>query len=524
MKRRTFLAATAALATPSIVRAAGTGLLKFIPQSDVTVLDPIWTTAYVTRNHGFMIFDTLYGIDNAYRAQPQMVEGHTTEDDGKLWKLTLRDGLKWHDGETVLARDCVASIQRWGKRDPYGQALMAYTDELSAGDDKTIVFRLKKPFGLLPDALGKPGANFCAMMPERLAKTDAFKQVTEMIGSGPFKWNAAERVVGALAVYERNAAYQPRTGGAIEWTAGPKIVHFDRVEWHVIPDESTKANALVAGEVDWWENPTADMLPLVRRDPHCTAAVEDETGIMSCMRLNELWPPFDNPAIRRALFGAIDQSEYMTAASGTDHDLWTVPTGFFCPGLPMASDAGLDVLRGKRDFAAVKQALAAAGYRGEKVVILSPTDQSILKQECNVCADMLKQAGMNVDYQEMDWGTVVQRRAMMDSPDKGGWNLFITGWSGLDQSNPVGHVFLRGNGKSGMMGWPDSPKIEALRQEWIDAPDLAARQKLAVALQLQAFNDVPYAPLGQYLQATAWRKDITDKLNGFVKFWNVRRS
>jgi peptide/nickel transport system substrate-binding protein len=124
MKRRAFLATAAALATPlaapSIVRAAGTGVLKFIPQSDVTILDPIWTTAYVTRNHGFLIFDTLYGIDNAYKAQPQMVEGHTVENDGKLWKLTLRDGLNWHDGTRVLARDCVASILRWGKRDPFG--------------------------------------------------------------------------------------------------------------------------------------------------------------------------------------------------------------------------------------------------------------------------------------------------------------------------------------------------------------------------------------------------------------------
>jgi peptide/nickel transport system substrate-binding protein len=190
----------------------------------------------------------------------------------------------------------------------------------------------------------------------------------------------------------------------------------------------------------------------------------------------------------------------------------------------MANTAGLDVLTGKRDYNAVKQAIAAAGYGGEKIVMLVPTDQSIVKQECDVCADMLKQIGMNVDYQAMDWGSVVQRRAMMDPPDKGGWNLFITGWSGLDQSNPVGHVFLRGNGKSAMFGWPDAPKLEALRQQWIDAPDLAAQQKLAAELQLQAFNDVPYVPLGQYFQATAYRKNITDRLNGFVKFWNVRRS
>lgn len=238
MRRRTFLAGTAAaaasLAAPHVSRGADQRVLKFIPQADPTIIDPIWTTAYVSRNHGFMIFDTLYGIDNAYKAQPQMVAGHVMEDDGKRWTLTLRDGLAWHDGDKVLARDCVASIQRWGKRDAFGQTLLGYTDELSATDDKTIVFRLKKQFSLLPDALGKPGSNMCAMMPERLAKTDAFKPLTEMVGSGPFKWNDKERIVGSLAVYERNAAYQPRQGGTPEWTSGPKVVNFDRVEWHVI--------------------------------------------------------------------------------------------------------------------------------------------------------------------------------------------------------------------------------------------------------------------------------------------------
>jgi peptide/nickel transport system substrate-binding protein len=266
MKRRTFLAGTAAtLAAPYVSRAAGQRVLKFIPQSDPTVLDPIWTTAYVTRNHAFMIFETLYGIDSAYKPQPQMVMGHVVEDDGKRWTLTLRDGLAWHDGGKVLARDCVASIRRWGKRDPFGQTLIAYTDELSAPDDKTIVFRLKKPFALLPDALGKPGSNICAMMPERLANTDAFKAITEMVGSGPYKWNDKERVAGSLAVYDRNEAYKPRAGGTPEWTSGPKVANFDRVEWHIIKDPGTAVAAMQSKEMDWWENPTNDMLPVLQQ-------------------------------------------------------------------------------------------------------------------------------------------------------------------------------------------------------------------------------------------------------------------
>ena len=525
MLRRQFLASgltATALAMPAVSRAAAAKLLRFVPQSDVTILDPIWTTAYVTRNHGFMIFDTLYGIDNGYTAQPQMVAGHTVEADGKQWTLTLRDGLKWHDGEKVLGRDCVASIKRWGARDAFGQTLLAYTDELTAPDDKTIRFRLKHPFPLLPDALGKPGSSFCAMMPERLAKTSAFTAITEMVGSGPFKWNAKDRVVGSRAVYDRNPDYVPRADGVAQWTAGPKIVHFDRVEWHVIPDETTKANALVAHEVDWWENPTNDILPLLDTNPKVTVRVTDPTGLIACMRLNQLWPPFDNPAIRRAVLGAVDQREFMIAVAGTDPKRWHVPVGIFCPGTPMASEAGLSVFTGKRDPAKIAAEIKAAGYKGEKVVLLAPTDFPILKAEADVCADMMRRIGLNVDYQAMDWGTVIQRRAQERSPAKGGWSVFNTFWSGLDQFNPVGHVFLRGDGKKGMVGWPSAPKIEALRQDWIDAPDLAAQKQLAVKLQEQALRDVPYVPLGQFYPSTAYRSDLAGILNGFVLFWNVR--
>lgn len=525
MKRRSFLsgsiASAAILAAPQVSRGANAKLLKFIPQSDPTIIDPIWTTAYVTRNHSFLVFDTLYGIDGSYKAQPQMVEGHVVEDGGKTWTLRLRDGLMFHDGEKVLARDCVASIQRWGKRDAFGQTLMAYTDELSAPDDKTIRFRLKKPFTLLPDALGKPGSSMCAIMPERLASTDPFKALTEMVGSGPFKWNAKERVVGSLAVYERFTGYKPREGGNPEWTSGPKVAHFDRVEWHIISDPGTAAAAMQGREMDWWENPTNDMLPLLSR---ATVRVTDPTGLMGCMRMNQLWPPFDNPAIRRAMLKGINQTEFMLAVAGNDPRMHHVPAGYFCPGLPMASDAGLDVFTGPRDYAAVRREIEAAGYKGERVVLLAPTDFPILKAEADVCADQLKKCGFNVDYQAMDWGTVVQRRAKMDSPDKGGWSLFNTFWSGLDQSNPVGHTFLRGNGKDGTQGWPASEELEALRATWIDAPDLDAQKKIAVELQVQAFHDVPYIPLGQALQATSYQKDITGVLDGFGPiFWNVRR-
>lgn len=521
IKRRTLLAgAGAALAMPSIGRAAGTNVLKFIPQSDVTVLDPVWTTAYVTRNHGLMVFDTLYGIDATYMARPQMVEGHTVENDGRLWRLTLRSGLKFHDGSAVLARDCVASIGRWGRRDAIGQTLLAYTDELSAPDDRTIQFKLKKPFALLPDALGKVGSSICAIMPERLARTDAFTQVTEMVGSGPFRFKADERIVGARVVYERFDGYVPREGGEPQWTSGPKRVFLDRVEWQVITDQSTGAAAMRAKEIDWWEYPSADVVPLLKgmRTP-----IADPTGYIGCLRLNELQPPFDNPAIRRVLLQVVDQNDYMIAVTGTEPKLRHVPTGIFCPGLPMASETGLDVFTGKRDFDAAKKALAAAGYKGEKVVLMGASDLPNLKALGDVSADLLARAGFNVDYQVLDWGTVVQRRTKKDPVEQGGWSAFGTFWAGLDQANPAGHAFLRGTGEAGAIGWPKSEKLESLRQDWLDAPDLAAQKRLAVDLQKQALTDVPYVPLGQYFYVTAYQPTITGVLDGAPVFWNVKK-
>jgi peptide/nickel transport system substrate-binding protein len=523
MRRRHFLATAGALAAPRIGRGAEASVLRFIPQSDLVVLDPIWTGAYNTRNHGMMVFDTLYGTDQTHRVTPQMAAGHSVSDDGLIWNLTLRDGLLWHDGGKVLARDCVASIRRWGARDPFGQTLLAATDELSAADDKTIRFRLKRPFPLLLAAIGKPGSNICAMMPERLALTDPFKQVSEMVGSGPFRFKADERVAGARAVYVRNTAYVPRGDGEASFTAGPKIVHIDRVEWIVIPDGGTAAAAIQAGEVDWWEVPTFDLVPLLRRNPNLTVPPPDPLGYLGSMRLNHLQPPFDNPAIRRVLLGAVNQSDYMAAAAG-DPENWRANVGVFGTESPMANQAGMQVLTGPRDLAAVTRALIAAGYSNERTVLLVPSDLPVLKALGEVGADMLKRIGMNVDAQYTDWGSVLQRLAKTEPVDQGGWSLFHTYWSGLDQFDPAVHPYIRGNGRAASRGWPTSEKLESLRNEWLAASDLGDRQRIAARIQEQVFVDVPYIPLGQILPPTVFRRSITDVLTGYPMFWNLRKA
>ena len=522
--RRSFLTAgVATLALPAIVRAESARVLKFIPQSDLTAIDPIWSTTYLARNHGYMVFDTLFGMDGKYRIQPQMLSGFVASEDGKEWRLTLRDGLLFHDGQKVLARDCVASIRRWAARDALGGTLMGVTDELSAPDDRTIRFRLNKPFPRLPYALGKTSTPMCAMMPERLATTDPFRQVTEVVGSGPFRFRSDERVSGSRAVYERFDKYVPRPDGIPGWTAGPKIVGFDRVAWITIPDDGTAGAALQAGEVDWWELPTNDLAPALRQAGHIVQEIRDPTGVIGFLKMNCLQPPFDNAAIRRALLGAVVQKDYVTAIAGDDPKMWRTDVGVFCPGTELANTAGMRVLTGPRDLKWVEAAIIAAGYRGEPVALMVATDTNYRKAMGDVGAAMLRSVKLKVDYQAVDWGTAVRRRESKAPVGKGGWSGLFTTLSGLDLQVPSGHAF-RANGEKAWFGWVSSPRIEELRAEWLDAVDLPTQQRIAEDIQRQWWIDVPHIPIGQWFQPTAYRDTLTGMVDGFPIFWGIRRA
>jgi peptide/nickel transport system substrate-binding protein len=522
ISRRSLLKAAAAapaFSLPGVARAQSQTTLRFMPVIDLTFLDPIFSTAQVSRNHGFMVYDTLYGMNAALEISPQMVSGHVVSNDDKQWDLTLRDGLLWHDGERVLARDCVASIRRWAARDGFGAELMAATDELSAPDDRTIRFRLKRPFPLLPVALGKAAVQAAFMMPERLASQDAFKALTEVVGSGPFRFVADERMQGARNVYARFDKYQPRQDGKPDWTAGPKIVHYDRVVWTTMPDAATGVAALQKGEQDWQETAPHDLLPILKR-AGITIRVLDPRGYTCMMRVNQLQPPFDNPAIRRALMGAIDQTSFMTGVAGDDPAYQVAPIGFFAPNTPLASDVGLDVFRGPRNYAKVKADLKAAGYNGEKVVLLVPLNSVAQKPLGDVAADMFQQVGINVEYAGSDFGTVLQRQLKKEPVTEGGWSASVSNWQGIDWLNPAGNTNLRGDGRAS--GWYKSDKMGALRNQWLAAPNLAKQQRVCREIQALAFEEVPYFPIGQYNQPTAYRKNITGILDGTAVFWNVR--
>jgi peptide/nickel transport system substrate-binding protein len=521
MRRRTLLAA--ALAAPAIAQGQARRVLRFVPYVDLSILDPITNTATVTRNHGHMVFDTLYGMDEHHQPQFQMLDGHLIEDDHRRWTLVLREGLRFHDGEPVRARDAVASIRRWAAKDMFGATLLAVTEELTALDDRRLRFRLNRPFPLLPVALGKIQPSSPFIMPERLAETDPNRAISEMVGSGPFRFLAEERVPGARAVYERFEDYVPRADGPAGLTSGPKRVHLDRVEWLTMPDPSTAAGALLAGEIDWWEAPSFDLLPRLRRDRGVRLALRDRNGLTPVLRFNSSQPPFDNPLVRRAVLGAVDQAEFMAAFSA-DRELWHVKVGAFTPNTPMASEAGLEGLFGPTDVAKAKRALAEAGYGGERVVLMAPTDHPTGGVIAQVTGDLFRRIGLNLDYQAMDAGTMFQRRTNRQGVDRGGWSAFPSQVSGDDMLNPATTSLIRGNGAAGWYGWPTSPRLEALREAWFATGELTEQQRICAEIQLQLWQDAPHFPVGQLLPPTAFRRGVENVPVGFPKFWSVTKS
>jgi peptide/nickel transport system substrate-binding protein len=522
IKRRSLMAgAAAALATPAL--GGTTTTLRFVPQSPLASLDPVWTSAQTTRNVGFQVFDVLFGRDAQMNPKPQMLEGYNVEDDGRRWVMTLRPDQWFHDGEPVLARDCTASLRRWMKRDPGGATLAARLDALEAPDDRTIVLRLKKKFPALPQLLSK-FQTAAIMVPARLAATDPFKQMPETIGSGPFRFLTDEYVIGSFASLRPFERYVPRNDPA-SFTAGGHRVLVDRMEWKMIPDAATAANALITGEVDWLEMPLPDLLPMLKGSPNVVTGRLDDWGLISQLRPNHLNPPTSNAAFRRALLAAIDQREVMDAVMGDDKEDSITPMGFLATGNPEVDQAGLDALIHRPRADQVTAMLAEAGYTGERLVLLHTSDQPFYNTACQVVAAQLSRAGVAIDDEVMDWGTVLQRRASREPLSKGGWSLFISVTPVPEYRDPLLASLLRGNGKDAWIGWPDSPRIEAAYNAWLDADDAAEQTRLEREVQLAAFESVPFIPLGRYMPSAAWSSALSHPLKGPAPvFWNVSKS
>ena len=525
MKRRTFLQGTAAAALlgPAAIRPAAAqspDLLKFVPQANLSALDPIWTTATVTNNHAYYVFDTLYGEDESLKPQPQMAESHEVSTDGKTWRIKLREGLTFHDGTPVKGVDCAGSLKRWTQRDPYGQLLGRAVEEWNAPDERTVEIKLKRPFPMMLNCLAKAD-QAPVIMPERLAKTDANTQVTEMVGSGPYRFVASGYVSGSRVVYEKFDGYNPRSEPPSR-NAGGKTAHFKRIEWQILPDPATSAAALMQGEIDWWERPLSDLQPMLAGNPQIKQEVIDKAGRGAIIRLNHLQAPFDNPKVRAAVRMAVKQEDYMRATQGDDTSLWQTNRSLWWRGTPYYDGEQEDLM--PQSLEKARAALRDSGYKGEKVVIINPTDFPDIGPLGEVTFEMLKQLGMNVEMAASDWGTVVQRRGSRESVDKGGWSIFHTTGSAISWGSPATSTLVRGQGEKGWFGWWKNDKAEELAEQWLYAADEAAQRASAKALARLALEEVATIPLGQFVSRTAYRTTLSGILQGSAPYpWGVKR-
>ena len=532
MDRRTFLKSTAGvgaltalggLARPAIAQRAAGRTLRFVPQADLANFDPIWGTQYVVRNGSALVWDTLYGFDENLQPRRQMVESEEVSPDGLTWTFRLRGGLKFHDGERVLAKDAVASLARWSARDTLGLMIKTIQDELVAVDDRTFRWVLKKPFPKMLLALGKNSTPVCFVMPARIAATDPFKQINEYVGSGPMRFVRNEWVPGARAVFEKFSDYVPRQEPG-SWLAGGKVMHFDRIEWIVMPDAATASAALQNAEVDWWESPVTDLVPLLRRNRNIAVDIADPLGNVGVFRMNHLYPPFNDVRARRAVLTAMSQEDYMRALVGDDPALWKPLPGFFTPGTPLYTEEGGEILKGRRDFDAAKKLLAQSGYAGEPVTCLIAQDQPITKPQGDITVDLLKRLGMNVDFVATDWGTVGARRAVKTPPGQGGWQMFHTWYAGADCINPT-QFGIRANGDKAWFGWPDIPEVETQVAAWFEAKTLEEERVAVRRLNKAALDNVVQAPTGFFLQYQAWRKNVAGIVKGPLPFfWGVSKT
>jgi len=512
-----------AFALAFVLPALAQKTIVIVPHSNLAILDPVWTTAYMSRNHGYMIYDTLFGTDDKNQIRPQMVESWTVSPDQRLWTFKLRSGLEFHDGKPVTGEDVIASLARWGKRDAMGVALMTFVERMDAPAPNTFRIFLREANGFLLEALGKPSSNVPFIMPKRVAETDAFKQIEDYTGSGPYVFKRDEFKPGDKAVYLRNPRYVPRDEPPVG-TVGGKRVHVDRVEWNLaLRDAQAQVNALVKGEIDILESVPFDHYEALLKEKSVTV-YKPAIGLQYMCRFNHLAAPFDRVEVRRAALAAFAQEPFLRAQVGVKELYRTCPSMFTC-GTPYASTAGSD-FQSKSSVKVAQELLKKSGYDGTPIYLMKPTDLHAIGKLPDVAALLLRQAGFKVDLAAMDWQTLVARRAKKEGPKEGGWHMFCTAWVAPDIWNPINNAALDARGdKSGWFGWPDSPRLEQLRAQFMRETDAAKKKKLAEQIQAVAFEVATHAPLGEYVQPIAARANVTGLVTtGLANvYWNIDR-
>ena len=520
---RSLAVATALAAAMTAGDAAAQKVLRYVPQANMGTMDPVNNLSSVTHQHSWRIYDNLFGDDASGVTRPQMVESHTLSADGRVYTIKLRPGLKFHDGTPVRVVDVIKSTERWAKMDVGGKRLVGLGMTLAAVDDRSFTLTLREPFGSTISVLGY-GNTALYIMREKEASTDAATPVTEAVGSGPFVFNKAEFVPGSKLVYDKFKDYVPRSE-PVSGFAGARVAKVDRIDVMIMPDAATAVAALDRGEIDVYETPPLDLLAVLKKNPNVKTFIHNKAGALGIIKPNFLHPPFNTVKARQALMHAIDQTDYMSAAIGSDPANWKTCWAVMACGMPTASEAGSEAYR-KPDIAKAKQLLQESGYKGEKIVVLIPMDQQVIRDLAQVTVQKLRDIGANVEPVGIDWGLVLQRGNKKDPPEAGGWNLFHTWVAGPILGSAISN-FQIGSPCTldGYRGWTCDQKMEDLLTAWAKEPELAKRKVIGEEIQKQAMQTIQYVPLGQFFQPMAMRTNVT----GFQEvmapvFWNVDKN
>lgn len=490
--------------------------LRAAPHAQLKEIDPIWTTAYIVRNHGYLVYDTLFALDETYTPQPQMVDTWAVSDDEKVWTFTLRDGLKWHDGKPVTAADCVASLKRWAARDGRGQRLMANAESLTAAGEKTFVLTLKEGDGRVLEYLAKMSSNVPFMMPRRIAETDPFTPITDPTGSGPYKFDKSQWSDNK-AVYTKFDGYVPRAD-APSLAAGAKVAVSDKIVWEFFSDQENAVAALKEGQIDYMESPSTKFVPELREAPGVVVNSTDPLGNMAMVRFNAQQPPFDKAGVRRAVLMAMNQKAYMDAALG-DPLFWRNCYSVYPCGTPLANEAGSDVMK-TASINAAKAALKQAGYDGTPVVILNPVDSPVISAFTDVTVETLQKLGMKVIVEDMTWAELIQRRTNRGPVADGGWGMFHTWWMAVDVMDPLAIAFS-GNPTTGWPGWPADQTLEQYRDAFAMAETLEERKAIAVKVQERLWQIGALGVLGQFFEPVAYRDNVTGITSPVQFYWTM---
>jgi peptide/nickel transport system substrate-binding protein len=508
----------AALAAGPAAAQAPSKIIKVSLNTELQVLDPIVTTTNSARVFAYLVYDTLVGMDSHGQFKPQMLEGWKISDDRLTYDFTLRAGLEWSDGTPVTAVDCIASIRRWAKREPFGGAMMDAVSDLRPLDDKRFEMKLSRPFAFVIEALGRSGHQIPVMMPARLASTDPNTAVPEVVGSGPFLFLKDRWEPGHIASFVPNPRYHPRAEPP-DGLAGGKVVKVDRVDLMSVPDQATRAAALDKGELDLLEIAPLDFVAQMRTKANIVVGKPQGVDqFIALLNVNHAAPPFDNLKMRQALQAAIQQPEVM-AAMGLPDDLLTPMCGsiYMC-GAPNSTDAGTAALKAASTERA-RALLKEAGYKGEPVVVLHAQTSALLNPIGMVVADQMRRAGFNVDLLSSDYATVAQRRLK-----KTGWALAPIVNNGIDLINPIANPLVAFNCSDVSPGWFCDPKMTGLLTSYATAGDAGRQRELRDDIQAAFHDNVDYVLAGQFAAPPAYRASLKGVVPfSFPVFWGMER-